>query len=420
MKKVLIVGNGGREHALAWKLAQSPDVSELYVAPGNGGTSPWNVPVPVSDIPGLVQFALEKQIDLTVIGPEEPLTLGIVDKFEKAGLRIFGPNAAAARIEGSKAFAKAVMEEAGVPTAKWRSFTNGEEAKDYVRKLGAPCVIKADGLAAGKGVIVAGDLETALQAVDDMMAGSMGAAGQKLVVEEFLTGPEISLLCFVDGRTARPMVAAQDHKRALDGDQGLNTGGMGTISPPEGWTPELEDRVMQDIVYPTLKEMARLGSPFRGVLFCGLMLTPDGPKVIEFNARFGDPETQVVLPRLKTDLLSILWACTEGTLNQVPIAWSEEGAVCVVMSSPGYPGAYVRGIELGLPEKTEDAGFIFHAGTQEKDGNIVSSGGRVLGVTAWGGDLSSAREKAYALVEKVNFPGAHYRRDIGKVNLAKE
>lgn len=412
-KKVLVIGSGGREHALAWKLAQSPEVGEIYVAPGNGGTKDWNVPIKAADIAGLVDFAREKAIDLTVVGPEDPLNLGIVDAFKKAGLRIFGPSRQAAQLEGSKAFAKRIMDAAHVPTARWAAFADGNLAKAYIKKNGVPCVVKADGLAAGKGVIVAAELETALAAVDEIMEGNLGLSGRRLIVEEYLTGPEVSLLCFVDGKTARPMVGAQDHKRALDGDQGLNTGGMGTISPPKVWNPELESQVMQEIIFPTLDEMDRQGIPFQGVLFCGLMLTEQGPKVLEYNVRFGDPETQVVLMRLKTDLFPILWACTEGTLSETAVEWKEEAAVCVVMASPGYPGTYAKGIKLELPETESEGEEIFHAGTEAGEDGIFTSGGRVLGATACAATLKDAQSRAYALVERIGFPGAHFRRDIG-------
>ena len=412
-KRVLVVGGGGREHALAWKLAQSPELDTLFVAPGNAGTEQWNVPVKADNISALVEFALREKIDLTVVGPEEPLSFGIVDAFLEAGLRVFGPTRAAAQLEGSKSFAKTVMDKAKIPTAKWAMFENPEEAKAYVRNIGAPCVLKADGLAAGKGVIVALDLETALQAVDEIMDGAFGSAGRKLVVEEFLEGQEISLLCFADGITARPMVPVQDHKRALDGDGGLNTGGMGTYSPPPIWTADVEKCVMNDVVMPTLRVMHDSGTPFCGVLFLGLMLTTNGPKVLEYNVRFGDPETQVVMKRLKSDLLPILWACTEGRLSEVKLEWKEDVAVCVVMAAPGYPSAYPKGIPIHLPEQKNQETVVFHAGTELSDGQLLSSGGRVLGVTAEGSSLRQAREKAYALIETIDFPQAHYRRDIG-------
>jgi phosphoribosylamine--glycine ligase len=412
-KRVLVVGGGGREHALAWKLAQSPELDTLFVAPGNAGTEQWNVPLKADNISALVEFALREKIDLTVVGPEEPLSFGIVDAFLEAGLRVFGPTRAAAQLEGSKSFAKTVMDKAKIPTAKWAMFENPEEAKAYVRNIGAPCVLKADGLAAGKGVIVALDLETALQAVDEIMDGAFGSAGRKLVVEEFLEGQEISLLCFADGITARPMVPVQDHKRALDGDGGLNTGGMGTYSPPPIWTADVEKCVMNDVVMPTLRVMHDSGTPFCGVLFLGLMLTTNGPKVLEYNVRFGDPETQVVMKRLKSDLLPILWACTEGRLSEVQLEWKEDVAVCVVMAAPGYPSAYPKGIPIHLPEQKNQETVVFHAGTELSDGQLLSSGGRVLGVTAEGSSLRQAREKAYALIETIEFPQAHYRRDIG-------
>lgn len=415
--RVLIVGNGGREHALAWKLAQSPKLERLFVAPGNAGTVLWNVPISSNDLPALVEFALQEKIDLTLVGPEDPLSLGIVDAFHKAGLRIFGPTQAAAQLEGSKSFAKSIMESAKIPTAEWEIFEDPEQAKAYVRTIGAPCVLKADGLAAGKGVIVAMDLETALQAVDEIMDGGFGSAGKKLVIEEFLEGQEVSLLCFSDGATACPMVPVQDHKRALEGDLGLNTGGMGTYSPPPIWTAELETSVMQDFVAPTLQTMRERGTPFQGVLFLGLMLTQRGPKILEYNVRFGDPETQVVMKRLKSDLLPILWACTEGRLSEVKLEWNEEVAVCVVMAAPGYPLAYEKGVPIRLPELKGQDSVIFHAGTGISEGQLVSSGGRVLGITADGRTLQQAREKAYALVEKIDFPKAHYRRDIGVKGL---
>ena len=415
--RVLIVGNGGREHALAWKLAQSPELERLFVAPGNAGTELWNVPILAHDIPALVEFALKEKIDLTLVGPEDPLSLGIVDAFHEAGLRAFGPTKAAAQLEGSKSFAKSIMESAKIPTALWETFEDPERAKAYVKSIGAPCVLKADGLAAGKGVIVAMDLETALQAVDEIMEGGFGSAGKKLVVEEFLEGQEVSLLCFSDGVTAFPMVPVQDHKRALEGDLGLNTGGMGTYSPPPIWTTELEANVMDNLVAPTLKVMGERGTPFQGVLFLGLMLTQQGPKLLEYNVRFGDPETQVVMKRLKSDLLPILWACTEGRLSEVELEWKDEVAVCVVMAAPGYPLAYDKGIPIRLPELDGQDSVIFHAGTGISEGQLLSTGGRVLGITAEGKTLNQAREKAYDLVTRIDFPKAHYRRDIGVKGL---
>lgn len=415
--RVLIVGNGGREHALAWKLAQSPELERLFVAPGNAGTALWNVPISVQDIAGLVEFALKEKIDLTIVGPEDPLSLGIVDAFQEAGLRIFGPTQAAAQLEGSKSFAKTIMESAKIPTAEWQVFEDSAQAKEFINTIGAPCVLKADGLAAGKGVIVAMDLETALQAVDEIMEGGFGSAGKKLLIEEFLEGQEVSLLCFSDGVTALPMVPVQDHKRALDGDLGLNTGGMGTYSPPPIWTTELEATVMQDFVSPTLQVMQERGAPFTGVLFLGLMLTKRGPKLLEYNVRFGDPETQVVMKRLKSDLLPILWACTEKSLSEVQLEWKDEVAVCVVMAAPGYPLAYTKGVSIRLPMERDQDVVIFHAGTGVSEGQLLSTGGRVLGITAEGQTLGQAREKAYALVDQIDFPKAHFRRDIGVKGL---
>jgi phosphoribosylamine--glycine ligase len=411
--KVLIVGSGGREHALAWKIAQSPQLQKLYVAPGNAGTEKWNVPIAANDLESLVKFAQQERIDLTVVGPEEPLSLGIVDAFREAGLRIFGPTQAASQLEGSKAFAKAVMDKANIPTAKWDVFEDPLQAKKYIKKIGAPCVIKADGLAAGKGVIVAEDLKTALEAVDEIMDGKFGNAGRKVVIEEFLEGQEVSLLCFADGITACPMVPVQDHKRALDGDQGLNTGGMGTYSPPPVWTSSIEEIVRRDILVPTLEVMKQMGMPFQGVLFIGLIMTESGPKVLEYNVRFGDPETQVVMARLQSDLLPVLWACTEEKLANAELKWSDEMAVCVVMAAPGYPQTYEKGIALQLPQISGTEGVIFHAGTALDNGKLISSGGRVLGVTSWGKNLVEARKNTYALVERIDFPRGHFRHDIG-------
>lgn len=416
-QRVLIIGSGGREHALAWKLAQSPELERLYVAPGNGGTIKWNVPISVQDITGLVEFAVKEKIDLTVVGPEDPLSLGIVDAFQEAGLRIFGPTQAAAQLEGSKSFAKMIMQSAKIPTAECQVFEDPNQAKEYIQTIGAPCVLKADGLAAGKGVIVALDLETALQAVDEIMDGSFGSAGKKLLIEEFLEGQEVSLLCFSDGVTALPMVPVQDHKRALEGDLGLNTGGMGTYSPPPIWTTELEKTVLRDLVFPTLKIMQERGTPFVGVLFLGLIITKQGPKLLEYNVRFGDPETQVVMKRLKSDLLPILWACTEKNLSGIQLEWKEGVAVCVVMAAQGYPLAYAKGVPIRLPVESDQDTVVFHAGTGISEGQLLSTGGRVLGITAEGQTLKVAREKAYALVDQIDFPQAHFRRDIGVKGL---
>lgn len=417
-KRVLVIGNGGREHALAWKLAQSAEVERLFVAPGNAGTIGWNVPISATDIPALIQFAQKERIDLTVVGPEAPLTLGIVDAFQEEGLRIFGPSQAAARLEGSKSFAKEIMEEALVPTAKSQVFTGAQEAKDYVRQIGAPCVLKADGLAAGKGVIVAMNLETALAAVDELMEGAFGDSGKVLLVEEYLEGQEVSLLCLSDGETALSLVPVQDHKRARDGDEGLNTGGMGTYSPPPFWNEELEEQVLREVIQPTLRVMKDKGTPFQGVLFAGIMLTQKGPKTLEFNVRFGDPETQVILPRLHSDLFKVIWACTEGTLSEFELKWEEEASICIVMASPGYPASYLKGIPITLPTQLGNGEVIFHAGTSvSEQGELLSSGGRVLGVTVTGTDLRKVRAAGYELVDKICFPNAHYRKDIGTKGL---
>jgi len=412
-KKILIVGSGGREHALAWKISQSPLCEALYIAPGNAGTAKWNVAVKANDIQGLVKFAAEKRIDLTVVGPEEPLSLGIVDAFQAEGLKIFGPSEKAAVLESSKAFAKIIMDEAGVPTAEYRTFTDKEDALSYLKEKGAPIVIKADGLAAGKGVIVAADLEEAVDGLEKVMGGAFGTAGDKVVIEECLEGQEVSLLCFCDGTFALPMTPVQDHKRALTGDLGQNTGGMGTYSPPPFWTKEIEKEVMNSIVLPTLEVMRRRGTPFTGVLFLGLMMTARGPKLLEYNVRFGDPETQVVMELLESDLIPVLEACTEGRLSETEVEWYNDTAVCVVMAAPGYPESYARGIPITLPLTGSDREMIFHAGTDLLDGRVVSSGGRVLGVTVRGNTLATARDSAYRLIEKIDFPGAHYRTDIG-------
>ncbi|MCL4441715.1 MAG: phosphoribosylamine--glycine ligase [Firmicutes bacterium] len=417
--KVLVVGSGGREHALAWKLAQSPRVKEIFCAPGNAGTAQLgtNVEIQVEDLDALLEFARQEQIDITVVGPEVPLTLGIVDVFRAAGLKVFGPTAKAAELEGSKAFAKDLMRKYNIPTAEYGVFSEAQAAQDYIRKIGAPCVVKADGLAAGKGVIVAMDLDTALNAVNEIMEGQFGEAGRRVVVEEFLEGQEVSLLAFVDGKTALPMVPVQDHKRIFDGDKGPNTGGMGTYSPPPVFTEELHRQVMETIVKPTVRAMAAEGREFTGVLFTGLILTQAGPKVLEYNARFGDPETQVVVLRLESDLAAVLEASLAQRLDEIELQWSEEAAVCVVVAAGGYPGAYPKGDPITLPASLPDWGAIFHAGTALRDGRVITGGGRVLGVAAKGNGLAEAREKAYQLVEQVQFDGMFFRKDIGVKGL---
>jgi phosphoribosylamine---glycine ligase len=419
--KVLVIGNGGREHALAWKLAQSPKVARVFCAPGNAGTALLgdNVEIAVEDIDKLLAFAREEGIGLTVVGPEVPLTLGIVDAFRAAGLKVFGPTAKAAELEGSKAFAKDLMAKYNIPTAKYAVFTEAGPAKDYVGRIGAPCVVKADGLAAGKGVIVAMDINTALTAVDEIFDGRFGESGRRVVVEEFLEGQEVSLLAFVDGKTALPMVPVQDHKRIFDGDQGPNTGGMGTYSPPPVFTEELSQEVMEQIVKPTVAAMHKEGREFTGVLFTGLILTKEGPKVLEYNARFGDPETQVIMMRLESDLVEIIEAALEQSLDQVELKWSEGAAVCVVLAAGGYPGDYNKGHVITLPKELPDWGMLIHAGTSLMGGIVLTNGGRVLGVVAKGSDLVEARQRAYQLAEQVSFEDMFYRKDIGDKGLAK-
>ena len=419
--KILVVGSGGREHAIVWKLKQSPKATEIFCAPGNAGIGEdaTLVPVKATDIEGLVRFAKEKEIDLTVIGMDDPLMLGVVDAFEEAGLRVFGPRKNAATLEGSKAFSKELMHKYGIPTAAFWEFTSSEEAKAFLKEHNTyPIVLKADGLALGKGVLICEDEQQAMDGVDEIMVDKkFGSAGDKLVIEEFMTGPEVSVLSFCDGKIIRPMVSAQDHKRALDHDQGLNTGGMGTFSPSKYYTPEIAAYCEENIFRPTVKAMEAEGRTFKGIIFFGLMLTPDGPKVLEYNARFGDPETQVVLPRLDGDLVDIFEACIDGTLDQVPIAWKDNAAVCIVLASGGYPVSYAKGYPIeGLHAfDGQDDLMIFHAGTAKNEkGEIVTSGGRVLGVVALDENLDKAIAKGYANLSKVSFKDEHFRTDIGR------
>lgn len=419
--KILVVGSGGREHAIVWKLSQSPKAETIYCAPGNAGIAEMAqcVDIKATDIEALVSFAKEHAIDLTVIGMDDPLMLGVVDAFEAAGLRVFGPRKNAAIIEGSKAFSKKLMQKYGIPTAAFWEFTDSEEAKSFLRDHNTyPIVLKADGLALGKGVLICHTEEEALAGVDEIMVDKkFGAAGDAMVIEEFMTGPEVSVLSFCDGKTVKPMVSAQDHKRALDNDEGLNTGGMGTFSPSQYYTPEIQAYAEEHIFKPTLAAMAAEGRPFTGILFFGLMLTENGPKVLEYNARFGDPETQVVLPRLETDLVDIVEACIDGTLVQMDIQWADNAAVCVVLASGGYPLHYAKGYPIqGLHafDGRTDL-MIFHAGTaKNEEGQIVTNGGRVLGVVALDRDLNAAIAKAYANIGAVTFADVHYRRDIGR------
>jgi phosphoribosylamine--glycine ligase len=414
--KILVVGSGGREHAIIWKLAQSDKKPALYCAPGNGGIAGLAtcVPIAATDVDAMVDYAKKEAFDLVVVAPDDPLAMGMVDALEAAGIRAFGPRANAARIEASKVFAKELMKKYGIPTAAYEVFDDPEKALAYLAHCPYPTVVKADGLALGKGVIICPTEADARDAVQKIMVERVfGASGARVIVEEFIEGPEVSVLCFVDGEHIAPMVSSQDHKRAYDADRGPNTGGMGTFAPTPKYTPEVEAEVMRTILEPTVKAMAEEGAPFKGVLYYGLMLTKDGPRVLEYNARFGDPETQVVLPLLESDLIDIMEATIDGTLNTLDIRWSGGACVCVVMASEGYPGPYEKGREIsGLDALPEDI-LVFHAGTKLSGNGIVTSGGRVLGVTARGADIASAREKAYAAVEKVRFDGAHYRRDIG-------
>lgn len=416
--KVLVIGSGGREHAIIWKLSQSNKVTKIYCAPGNGGISQIAecVPIKVMEFDKLVDFAAKNKIDMTVVAPDDPLAAGAVDAFEEAGLRAFGPRKNAAIIEGSKAFSKDLMKKYNIPTADYEVFDNSISAIEYVKNYDRyPIVIKADGLALGKGVIIAEDFDAAEKAVHEIMDDKVfGNAGGKVVIEEFLTGPEISVLAFTDGKTLKPMVSAQDHKRALDNDKGLNTGGMGTFSPSRIYTSELEDECMKKIFIPTMNAMNAEGRTFKGVLYFGLMKTADGVKVIEYNCRFGDPETQVVLPRLKSDLYEIFDAVIDERLEDIDIEWDTGAAVCVVLASGGYPQKYNTGYPIsGLKDAERNGAVIFHAGTKISDGNILTAGGRVLGVTAVGDNLDDAIKKAYDYVKYINFTDMHYRKDIG-------
>ncbi len=416
--KVLVVGSGGREHTILWKLAQSPKKPELFAAPGNGGISriATNVNIKATDVEGIVRFAKENKIDLTVVAPDDPLMLGMVDALEKEGLLAFGPRQNAAIIEGSKVFSKELMKKYGIPTAAYEVFDNADAAISYLQTAPMPTVIKAEGLALGKGVIIAETLADAEAAVREMMCDKVfGDAGSRIVIEEFLVGSEVSVLAFTDGKTLYPMVSAQDHKRAYDNDEGLNTGGMGTFSPSRLYTDAIHKECMENIFMPTMRAMNAEGRPFKGVLYFGLIMTKNGVKVIEYNARFGDPETQVVLPRLKTDLLEIFLAVAEERLSELSIQWADNAAVCVVMASGGYPKQYETGYEIaGMEEAEQDADItVFHAGTKFDGEHFLTAGGRVIGVTAVAENLDKAIEKAYEGVSKISFPKAHFRKDIG-------
>ncbi len=423
--KILVVGGGGREHAIIRALKKSPDCTEIWCAPGNGGISydATCKAIPATDVEAMVAFAKQEAFDYVVVAQDDPLALGMVDALAAAGIPAFGPDKAAARIEASKVFSKNLMKQYGIPTADYEVFEDPAKVMDYVRARGKyPVVIKADGLALGKGVLICQDEAEADAAVKEIMLDKkFGASGNRVVVEEFLTGPEVSVLSFCDGKTLKPMVSSMDHKRALDGDQGLNTGGMGTVAPNPYYTAEVADRCMKEIFLPTVEAMQKEGCPFKGCLYFGLMLTPDGPKVIEYNCRFGDPETQVVLPLLESDLLKIMLATTNGTLDKTEVRFSAGAAACVILASGGYPLAYEKGKEItGLVNGQlpgSDA-IVYHAGTAVQDGRLVTAGGRVLGVTATAADLPAALEKAYAAADSIHFDKLHRRSDIGARALA--
>lgn len=417
--KVLIVGSGGREHAIAWKVAKSSKVDKIYCAPGNAGIAEIAecVDIGAMEFDKLVAFAKEKAIDLTIIGMDDPLVGGVVDEFEKAGLRVFGPRKNAAILEGSKAFSKDLMKKYNIPTAAYETFDSAEKAMQYLETSKYPTVLKADGLALGKGVLICNTKEEAMDGVKTLMLDKQfGQAGNTIVVEEFMTGREVSVLSFVDGNTIKIMTSAQDHKRAKDGDKGLNTGGMGTFSPSPFYTKEVDEFCKKYIYQPSVDAMKAEGREFKGIIFFGLMLTEDGPKVLEYNARFGDPETQVVLPRMKNDIVDVFEACIDGTLDKIELQFEDNAAVCVVLASDGYPVSYEKGFEIkGLDNfKDKDSYFVFHAGTKLSDGKIVTNGGRVLGVTATGRDLKEARANAYEATKWIDFDNKYMRNDIGK------
>ncbi|MEH0373427.1 phosphoribosylamine--glycine ligase [Vibrio mimicus] len=425
--QVLIIGSGGREHALAWKVAQNPQVETIYVAPGNAGTAlehkVQNVSIGITDIPALVAFAQDKAIELTIVGPEAPLVIGVVDAFRAAGLPIFGPTQGAAQLEGSKAFTKDFLARHNIPTAAYANFTEIEPALAYVREKGAPIVVKADGLAAGKGVIVAMTLQEAEDAIQDMLAGNaFGSAGSRVVVEEFLDGEEASFIVMVDGENVLPMATSQDHKRVGDADTGPNTGGMGAYSPAPVVTQEIHDRVMREVIYPTVRGMAAEGNTYTGFLYAGLMIDKTGaPKVIEYNCRFGDPETQPIMMRLQSDLVELCQAAIAGKLDQVESKWDPRASIGVVLAAGGYPGDYAKGdVISGLPTQETAGQKVFHAGTETKDGQVVTNGGRVLCATALGNTVLEAQQRAYQLADQIRWNGMFCRRDIGYRAIARE
>ena len=424
--KILIIGGGGREHALAWKAAQSPSVDKVYVAPGNGGSAGEpgceNVPIAADDVPGLLRFARDQHVDLTIVGPETPLVLGVVDRFSAAGLVCFGPTQASAQLEGSKTYAKDFLARHHIPTAAYATFTDVQAAIAYIREIGAPLVVKADGLAAGKGVIIATREEEAITAVKDMLeANAFGSAGARVVIEEFLEGEEASFIVMVDGQHVLPLATSQDHKRLLDGDLGPNTGGMGAYSPAPVITPALHARIMSEVIEPTVRGMAAEGHPYTGFLYAGIMVTADGtPKVLEFNCRFGDPETQPILLRLQSDLIPLVQAALAGRLDQVEARWDDRTALGVVMAAGGYPGAYRKGDVInGLPQQPQADCKVFHAGTRLHNDEVVTDGGRVLCVTALGEHVADAQRRAYATAGEITWNGAQYRHDIGYRAIAR-
>ena len=414
--KVLVVGSGGREHAICWTLAQSPKVTELYCAPGNGGIAQVAtcVNVKATDVESMVAWAKENAMDFVMVAPDDPLAMGMVDAMEAAGIPAFGPRANAAIIEGSKAFSKELMKKYSIPTAKYQTFTDLDKTLAYIEEQGAPIVVKADGLALGKGVVVASTVEEAKDAAREMMEDKkFGESGSTVVIEECMVGPEVTVLAFSDGETVIPMPASQDHKRAYDGNQGPNTGGMGAISPPSQYTAEIAERCMKEIFQPTIAALKAEGRPFKGVIYFGLMLTPDGPKVVEYNARFGDPECQVVLSLLDSDLMDILLACVNGTLDQVDIRWKDAAGCVLVLASGGYPLDYKKGYPISGLEEAGKTSVVFHAGTKLEDGQYLTNGGRVLGVTAVGDDLEAAIASAYEAGKHISFTDMYFRTDIG-------
>ena len=424
---ILVIGGGGREHALAWKAAKSPDADKVFVAPGNAGTAREpgleNIDIDVMDLEGLANFAVDNNVGLTIVGPEAPLVAGVVDKFEERGLRIFGPSAGAAQLEGSKAFTKDFLARQNIPTAAYANFTDVEKALAYVREQGAPIVVKADGLAAGKGVIVAMTLGEAEDAIRDMLAGNaFGDAGSRVVIEEFLDGEEASFIVMVDGEHVLPMATSQDHKRVGDGDTGPNTGGMGAYSPAPVVTADVHQRIMDEVIYPTVKGMAAEGHPYKGFLYAGLMIDADGaPKVIEFNCRFGDPETQPIMLRMKSDLVELCQAAVDGKLDQCKSEWDDRASVGIVLAAGGYPGSYNKGdVISGLPESEVEGEKVFHAGTRLEDDQVVTSGGRVLCATALGNTVTEAQKRAYELAGKIQWEGVFYRKDIAYRAIARE